>query len=538
MEKLSAAAHVVDILVTSDIHGHIYPTDYRTREVRDMGLAKAATIIRRERLVSPQLLLVDNGDLIQGSPQAYYYARQQGDRPHPAVAALNELQYDAAVLGNHEFNYGLEALRKVVRDSRFPWLSAGITDDKSSEPAFGLPYITKMVGDGIKVAILGVTTHFIPNWENPLHIAGLSFADALETVRTWVARIREEENPQLLVVAYHGGFERNLVTGLPEGRGTSENQAHAMCTEVEGIDVLITGHQHRSLTAEVNGVTVIQPSCNGQAVGKISVAFAPAEEEGQWAIVSKKAELLRVDDTIAPDEAVLRLTRDIESETQAWLDRQIGQVVGDMTISSPLECRRADHPFIAFINKVQMEIAGVELSHTALLNHESEGFGPIITMRDILTNFMYPNTLAVLRLTGRDIREALEQTAAYFTVEADGALDVNTAYVEPKLLHYNYDMWAGIEYELNISRPIGERVVKLMSCKGQPIQPDEHYDVVMNSYRASGGGDYDMYRGKPVVKEIDIDMTELIADNIIQRAIIYAEKSSHWKVVIDTVPHE
>ncbi|MBW7477243.1 bifunctional metallophosphatase/5'-nucleotidase [Paenibacillus oenotherae] len=530
MEDREAAAFIVDILATSDIHGHLYPTDYRTHEDRNMGLAKAATLIRRERLRSPELLLIDNGDLIQGSPLSYYYALQLGEQAHPAVAVLNELQYDAAVLGNHEFNYGLDVLRKVTGDSSFPWLSAGITDRASQEPAFGKPYIVRTFRNGIKVAILGVTTHYIPSWENPLHITGLDFSDALETVKAWARRIREDEKPDLLVVSYHGGFERNLATGAPEGKGTSENQAYAMCMEVEGLDVLITGHQHRALAAEVNGVTIIQPSCNGQAVGKISVSFT--EVEGRWTISAKKAELLGVDNTVVPDEAVLKLTQGIESETQAWLDQQIGEVIGDMSISSPLECRRADHPFIAFINKVQMDTAGVQLSATALLNHESGGFGSIITMRDILTNFMYPNTLTVLRLSGQDIVEALEQTASYFQVEADGGLGVNPAYVEPKLQHYNYDMWAGIEYDLNVARPIGERVVKL-SHKGQPVLPDQHYDVVLNSYRAAGGGDYDMYKGKPIIQEIDIDMSELVADYIIQRGTIHAAASNHWRVIID-----
>lgn len=518
------------ILATSDIHGHIHPIDYRSREERNSGLAKLATLIKRERELAPGLLLVDNGDLIQGTPLAYYAATTGKGGLNPAIEVLNELQYDAAVLGNHEFNYGQELLRQAVSDSGFPWLSAGITDSETNEPAFGKPYIVKTMPGGIKAAVLGVTTHYIPNWENPAHLRGLTFNNALETVKVWVAYIREEENPDLLVVSYHGGFERDLVSGEAAEKLTGENQAYAMCTEVDGIDVLITGHQHRFLAGEVGGVTVIQPGSNGQAVGKISVKLR--RKKDGWTIAEKRAELLTLDAAVAADQAVMTLTGKIESETQAWLDQPIGQVVGDMTVTDPLLCRSADHPFIEFMNKVQMDAAGVELSNAALLNNESEGFGGTVTMRDILTNFMYPNTLTVLRLTGQDIRDALEMTAAYFQANADGTLGVNPAYIEPKAQHYNYDMWEGIEYELNAAKPAGQRVIKL-NREGKPVRADEEFDVVMNNYRAAGGGDYEMYQGKPIIREVTVDMAELVANYFLKHGVIEATCNHNWWVVID-----
>lgn len=519
-----------EIMVTSDIHGHIRPIDYRTKEERHSGLAKLATLIKRKREQAPELLLIDNGDVIQGTPLAYFAATTGKRQLNPAIAALNELQYDAAVLGNHEFNYGQELLRKAVADSAFPWLSAGITNSGTNEPAFGKPYLVKMLNKDIKVAILGVTTHYIPNWENPAHISGLAFHNAMDTVKAWVAHIRRKENPDLLVIAYHGGFECDLQSGEPVEKLTGENQAYAMCSQVEGIDVLITGHQHRSIAGSVGGVTVIQPGFNGQAIGLISVTFH--KEQGAWTIVEKKAELLKADETVAADQAIMKLTERAEAETQSWLDQPIGQVAGDMTIANALQCRSADHPFIEFMNKVQMDAAGVELSNAALLNNDSEGFGEQITMRDILTNFMYPNTLTVLRLKGEDIRAALELTAAYFQVQPDGSLGVNPAYIEPKAQHYNYDMWEGIEYELNAARPIGERVVKL-NRKGQPVGADDEFDVVMNNYRAAGGGDYAMYQGKQVVREITIDMAELVASYILRRGVIEATCDRNWRVVAE-----
>lgn len=519
-----------EILVTSDVHGHIYPTDYRTHEELPLGLAKLAAMIRRERERTPDLLLVDNGDVIQGTPLcSFYVKKQRQEEMHPAVAVMNELGYDAAIPGNHEFNYGPRMLRRVMEDSRFPWMSAGIVDAEQGQPAFGQPYLVKTTEAGVKIAVLGVTTHYIPHWENPRHIEGWEFRDALETVKTWVPRIREQERPDLMVVAYHGGFERDLLTGEPAERLTGENQGYAMCLEVPGIDVLVTGHQHRLIAAEVGGVTVIQPGSGGQALGKISVRFQKSID-GAWTIQEKKAELLTPDETIPADGRVMDLVRGLEEETQTWLDQPIGEVSGDMEIRSSFACRLADHPFMEFVNKVQMEAAGVRVSNAALLSNASKGFRGSITMRDVLTNFMYPNTLAVLRLKGEDIREALEQTGNYFIVEEGGEIAVNPAYVEPKAQHYNYDMWEGIEYVLDVSRPPGRRVA-LLTYGGEPLRADAEVDVVMNNYRAGGGGDYDMYRGKPVVKEIQIDMAELVAEYIRERGTITATCNHNWQVV-------
>ncbi|WP_334072380.1 MULTISPECIES: bifunctional metallophosphatase/5'-nucleotidase [Paenibacillus] len=517
------------ILATSDIHGYIYPTDYRNPDERPLGLAKLATLIRQERLGDPDLLLLDNGDLIQGSPLAAYTFKQ-GEGTHPAVAALNELGYDAAVPGNHEFNYGPDLLRRVMEESAFPWLSAGITD-KAGEPAFGAPYIVKMVG-AIKVAVLGVTTHYIPNWENPAHIREFEFHDALETVKRWVPRVREEVRPDVMIVSYHGGFERDLAEGEPAERLTGENQAYAMCAEVKGIDVLITGHQHRLEAGEVNGVVIIQPGCNGQALGKITLELERDGDGRRWAIRGKRAELLKPGAETAPDAAVLALCRALEERTQRWLDEPIGRTDGGLRLSSPLAVRLAEHPFIEFVNRVQMEAAGAPVSCTALLNEASAGFGEVITRRDVLTNFMYPNTLAVLRLTGRDIRAALEQTAHYFTVGPDGQPAVNPAYLMPKAQHYNYDMWEGIEYILNIANPAGSQV-SVLRYEGKDLADDLAVDVVMNNYRAGGGGDYDMFKGKEIVREIQIDTADLIEAYIAERGTIPTVCNHNWKVVVE-----
>ncbi|KAB2333280.1 bifunctional metallophosphatase/5'-nucleotidase [Cytobacillus depressus] len=513
----------ITILCTSDIHGTIYPIHYANNEPVEWGFSKIATKIKMEKDRDPHLLLIDNGDLIQGSPLTYHYAQFLREQEQPMVRLLNQLAYDAAVIGNHEFNYGLEFLEQAINESKFPWLSANLLDSISGSPYFGKPYIIKEVKT-VKIAILGITTHYIPNWEKAEHIQGIEFSDALQETKKWVSYIKENEKPDVLIVSYHGGFERDLGTGEPTEVLSGENQGFAICQEIEGIDVLLTGHQHRMLTGMINGVEIIQPSFKGQAVGKVTLTLNKEKE-----IVAKNSDLLLVDDVEA-DREVLQLAALYEEKTQKWLDTPIGILDHDMLITDPLQVRIQDHPLIEFINYVQMDVAGVEISNTALFDNSSPGFPKNVTMRDIVANYIYPNTLTVLRLTGHDIKAALEQSASYFTIDQAGEIAVNPSFIEPKPQHYNYDMWEGIEYILDISKPIGQRVTKL-HFKGEPLHLDSTFDVVMNNYRATGGGNYMMFKDKPVVKEIPMDMSELIANYIRKRKYIQASLNQNWKVI-------
>ena len=518
----------INILLTSDIHGTVYPIQYRNNELAEIGLAKLVTRITQERNQHEHVIVIDNGDFIQGTPFTYFYAKYMHHTNNPMSLIANYIDYDVGVIGNHEFNYGMDVLNKFVLNANMPYLSANIISRHTKDPYFGKPYVIKHIYPNIKVAILGVTTHYIPNWEQPHHIKDLLFENALESTKKWVPYIREKEQPHLLIVAYHGGFERDLQTGEPTEILTGENQGYAMCQEIEGIDILLTGHQHRYISnTKVNNVTVLQTGCNGHSLGKVHVKLQ--QNKDRWIIKDSHSELLSAQN-IPADETVLSLVFTYEKQTQEWLDQPIGTIIGDMLIYDAMQTRLQDHPFIEFINKVQMEVAEVNISCTSLFHNESSGFPKHITMRDIVSNYIYPNTLKVIRITGRDIKEALELSAEYFTLHTDGNIIVNPAYTEPKPQHYNYDMWEGISYTLNISKPIGERVV-FLQYEGYPVQLNQEYDVVMNNYRASGGGNYSMYLNKPIVKDIPIDMSELIANYILERGTIKATINYNWKVI-------
>lgn len=496
------------VLYTSDVHGNVLPKLYGNNEKAELGLAKYASAVKRKRLQNNPLIVIDNGDLIQGTPLMTHYVKEHQEKENPMVGIMNRINIDAGVIGNHEFNFGKKVLQQAVEASNYPWLSANIVDAVTKEPKFGPPYIIKTLDQGIKIAIVGVTTHYIPNWEAPKHIEGIDFLDAYSTLKHWVNVIKEEENPDLLIACYHGGLEKDPVTGEATEALTGENQGYKMCTEIKGIDILLTGHQHRTFVEKINGTLVLQPGSSCQFYGEVTVTFA--KQERKWKPIHKEGKLHSLEQFEADDE-ILSYIETLETSTQRWLDKPIGYVNGDMTITDPFQARVRKHPFIEFIHKVQMEASGADISVASLLNNHSAGFSSVVTMRDIVSNYMYPNTLVVLELTGKDIKEALEKSAEYFVLDNDGEIAVNPVFAKPKPQHYNYDMWEGIEYEIRVSEPFGSRV-RHITYHGKPLKEDQTYHVVLNNYRASGGGNFKMFQQKPIVKEIQKDMVELIRE--------------------------
>jgi 2',3'-cyclic-nucleotide 2'-phosphodiesterase / 3'-nucleotidase len=516
------------ILETSDMHGNVLPQNYGTNGHAELGLAKVATLIKKERKTNEHVITIDNGDVIQGTPLTYHYARFLNAKPNPMITILNDLKFDAGVIGNHEFNYGLDILNQAVRQSAYPWLSANIVNTETDEPYFGKPYLIKSFSNGPKVGILGLTTQYIPNWEKEEHIRGMRFDDAVSTAEKWVKVLREEEKVDLVVVSYHGGFERDLLTGEPTETLTGENQGYQLCMEVDGIDVLLTGHQHRQIAGTtINGVLVVQPGCNGLTLGKVTVLLK--KDRDGYKVSDKTSELLSVDG-VEEDSDVVDSVQEYERAVQEWLDQPIGHIKGDMTVTDPMAIRLEDNALIEFINRVQMNAAGVDVSNTALFDNQSPGFPTDVTMRNVVANYIYPNTLVVLRVTGQIVKDALEKTAGYFTLQDDGTVKVSDEFTTPKPQHYNYDMWEGIEYEIDIRKPVGERIT-LLKYKGKTLELLQELDVVMNNYRSGGGGDYMMYKGRPIVKDIPIDVSELIANYILEHKVIEATVNHNWKVV-------
>jgi 2',3'-cyclic-nucleotide 2'-phosphodiesterase / 3'-nucleotidase len=515
---------ILTILETSDVHGYLFPEDGRERDQdMELGLFKAASVIREEksRAAGP-VLAIDNGDFIQGSPLSSYMERERGTAA-PLVDALNTLEVDAGVPGNHEFNHGLFYMMESVRAANFPVLSANILDE-TGEPVTGKAYEI-FEKDGVRIAVLGLVTQYIPHWEHPDHCAGLTFRSAVDSAKDYVPMLQKIAD--VVVVSYHGGLECDLETEAPTEMLTGENEGYALLTEVPGIDVLLTGHQHRKIATVKNGIPVLQPGYRGEAVGKATLELE--RQDSGWRINGCSAELVMVDGKEVDRELTEQFSG-LRTEMDEWLDRPVGAIVGDMTIADTHDARIGGHAYIDFINEVQMHHSGCAISATSLFGQKAAGFPPSVSMKDIVTNYLYPNTLAVCRVTGSDLKEALELSATYFELDADGEIVINPAFIHPKAQHYNYDMYAGIEYTIDLTRPPGDRITVLIH-DGHLIGPDETLEIVLNQYRAVGGGGYHMFGPSKITREIRIPMTELIAGYFKEHPVVMATQNRNFEVI-------
>ena len=384
----------ITFLETSDMHGYVYPTNFADDHDLAIGAAKVATKLKQLKAEADgPVVMIENGDFIQGSPLSYYIAKSQ----HPVAEltkVINHMAYDVHVLGNHEFNYGLTYLQEAIASYQSPVLAANILNEEG-QPYFGKAY-TILEKDGIKIAVLGLVTQYIPHWEQPATIKGMRFESIIQTAKKYVPELRKQAD--LVIVSYHGGFEKDLVTGEATELLTGENEGYELLQEVPGIDAFFTGHQHREIAAIVNGVPVVQPGYRGSQIGRIQLTIE--KKEGQTVITDQQATLHSVAE-VSADEAILAMIEPIETELESWLDQPLGKVNGDMRITDPMQARIVEHPYVEFINRVQMAASGAEISGTALFNNEGKGFGTTITMRDVITNYIYPNTLAVVKVTGR-----------------------------------------------------------------------------------------------------------------------------------------
>lgn len=510
----------IQFLSTSDLHGYIYPTDFRQRnQSLAFGATKVKQLVNQLEAAGHPLLKIDNGDFLQGSPLSYYVAKREG---HLMADMMNAMGFDAGVLGNHEFNYGREYLEATIAKLNYPIICANILKE-DGQSLTGHPYVI-LEKAGIKIALLGLTTPYIPHWEQPTTVKGLTFKSAVETAKEYLPQLKELAD--IVVVSYHGGFERDLVSGLPTETLTGENEGYKLLYEVHGIDVLLTGHQHRELAFTTESCALTQPSDKGRFLGAVTVDY----DQQTKTITKRQAELIPV--TGEEDPTMQQTFLPVLAEVEDWLDQQIGQVEGDMTINNPMAVRSEGHPYIEFIQQVQMAATGTDISGTALFDNNGTGFGSDICMRDVVTNYIYPNTLAVLKVTGSELRQALERTATYFDI-ADGELVVSPAFLSPKVEHYNYDLYAGIDYTIDVTQPKGQRITRF-NYHGQPIDDQQVLEVVVNQYRAVGGGDYAMFGADKIIREVTVDMTELIADYLQQHPVIQAVETKNFNVIYRT----
>ena len=498
------------IYQTSDLHGYVYPTNYVKEQ--PLGILKIGSFIKKDELNYDKSLKIDCGDLVQGSAMTHYLSKHDMNT-NPIIEGLENINYDAYVLGNHEFNYGLDYLNKSYSPISNKVINANIE---------GLQFETKPYKifdlDGFKVGCIGFTTSFIPNWEQECNIKGLKFNNPVEMYAKYEKELKNQCD--FIIVCYHGGFEKSLEDNTtPTEALTKENQGSELLEKFDSIDMVLSGHQHRSFITKINGVLCSQPLNNGQNFTKIVLDTETKEVE---------YELVEVKDLdVKIDENLQSIFENVESKLQVYLDQEIGEFEKDILVEDLFEARLKGHPFVNFLHEVHLDAGQADFSALSMFD-STIGFKKVVSIRDVLVNYPYPNTLKVLKVKGEKIKEAMEKSATYFVVEND-EVGVNISFLEPKVQHYNYDTFGGMTYEVDLNREFGDRIVS-MKKDNVDIDLEKYYTVVMNNYRATNTAIYPSYEGAETVGEINLDISEVIINYIQNKKKVNVIDESNYKI--------
>lgn len=503
----------INLCITTDVHGAVFSRTYHDQQLTGYGLARASSAVKAIRKTG-ECLLIDNGDFLQGSPFSSYVAEQLG-QPQIMADLYKDMHVDYCNLGNHDFNYGEKYLLGFLENNNSACLCGNVL--YQGKPLGKSVLYTSESGKTI--ALIGVVTQYIPQWEQPDHIQHMTFINAFDYVRQEIERLRPLAD--YTAVIYHGGLENDPVTNLPTERHTKENLGSRMIQEIPGIDVLITGHQHRSINTFINNTLVMQCAMSAAQMMHVTIDTATGSIQGELLDLSQ----------YPIDEAFLAPYQPIEDQVQSFLDKPLGTLAsGDLLITDQLEARVNKHPLVSFTNQMQWFAAPeADLSASALFNLPV-GFHEHVTLRDIVSNYIYPNTFVVKEISGKTLKDYLEKNARFFALDNAGNIIINPEYIEPKLQLYNYDMVDGIDYEIIVSHPEGSRISNL-SFKQRPVKDEDVFTIVMNNYRGSGGGDFSMIESSRTIREIQESMVDLIEKYFQIHPLVEIHHEANIKVV-------
>jgi len=527
----------VTVLATTDLHGNLYPVDYFTGKPSDRGLAKIATLVRAARRDAPNALLIDCGDTIQGTPVETVYQsyvttgrlplhlkfRGRALRHDPMMAAMNQLGYTALVLGNHDFNFGLKNLDHARRDAGFPWLSANTVVEPGSLARPFDPYTVRTV-DGVKVAIIGLTTPAIPEWEEPAHYQGYRFLDAQQVAQSEVATLRRDVHPDMVIAAVHAGLGRPERRHSP-GAEPPENMVLDIAKEVRGLDAIVFGHSHQQLAGDrVGDVLLVQPKNWGGSLARLD--FTLDDSSGHWRVVDKASRLIPVKPETVADPEILSIARPYHELAERFLNTPVAESPVDMTGRI---ARFEDTALVDAIQTVQLANTGADVSFTALFYPGvTIPKGPV-TVRQIAALYVYDNELYTLQGDGRMVKDALENAARFFRTCPDRACS-HGPLVSHEAAGFNYDMAEGVDYEIDLTRPEGQRIVNL-NWHGRPLDPNQKLRIAVNNYRAGGSGGYGMFRNATVLWKSNTDIRTLIIEYYSTHHRLPARASGNWRIV-------
>ncbi|AZP17051.1 bifunctional metallophosphatase/5'-nucleotidase [Streptomyces aquilus] len=561
--KKPAKRYSLTVMGTTDLHGHVFNWDYfKDAEYSDakgnaQGLSRISTLVNQVRAEKGRCntLLLDAGDTIQGTPLTYYYAKVDpitapGGPVHPMAAAMNAIGYDAVALGNHEFNYGIETLRKFEEQCDFPLLGANALDAKTLKPAFPPYFIKKFHVPGappVKVAVLGLTNPGIAIWDKAYVEGKLTFPGLEEQAAKWVPKLRSM-GADVVVVSAHSGSSGTSSYGdqLPY----VENSAALVAQQVPGIDAILVGHAHVEIpelkvTNTATGKTVVlsEPLAYAERLSLFDIELV--FEKGRWTVESVAASVLN-SNSVADDPKITKLLKDDHDVVVEYVNQVVGTATQTLTT---VEARYKDAPIIDLITKVQEDVVKAALASTEYaslpviaqaspFSRTSEIPAGDVTIRDLSSLYVYDNTLVAKLLTGAQIRAYLEYSAQYFVqTAADAVVDVEKLTNANNRPDYNYDYVSGLSYDIDIAQAAGSRI-KNLTYNGAALDDAQQFVFAVNNYRANGGGAFPHVAS---AKELWSESTEIrtrIAEWVTAKGVLNPADfaSVDWKLTRNGTP--
>jgi 2',3'-cyclic-nucleotide 2'-phosphodiesterase (5'-nucleotidase family) len=518
---LQTGGSSMDLVVaaTTDVHGRARGWDYYTNTA-DMtrGLARAATIIDSLRRAAVMPVVVDAGDFLQGNPLAYVAARVDTTMINPMIAAMNAIQYDATAIGNHEFDFGLPMLERAIRQAEFPMLAANAYT-ATGQRAFRPWAISTR--HGVKIGIVGATTPGAMVWDRDNLAGKIVIRDVVPDVAQAVREVRATGAAVVIVVVHSGLNEPSTYDTVATPIG-NDNVAARIAHEVPGIDLIVYGHSHKEMADTlINGTLLVQPKYWAASVAVAHLGLV--RRDGRWHVASKRSSVVPVAGH-RESPAVIAVTQEGHRAAIRYVATQVGSTAAAWRADS---ARVVDTPLIDFILEVERRASGAQLaSASAFSTNASLTAGPI-TVAQISALYPYDNTLRAVKISGEQLRTYLEQSARYFERGGDGRFGVNAS-----IAGYNYDMVAGVDYTIDVSRPIGERIVTL-TYDGRAVTPSDTFTMAVNNYRQSGGGGYSMLRDAPVVYDKQLEIRQLLIDEVRRKGTISPGDYFHpnWRIV-------
>lgn len=526
------------LVETSDVHGAFFPYNFIERTPMRGTMARVSTYINRQRKQFGQnLILLENGDILQGQPTCYYTNYVQTSQPNIAAEVINYLKYDAQTFGNHDVETGHAVYDKWMTDLQCPTLGANIINTQTEQP-YVKPYLL-LEREGVKVAILGMLTPAIPNWLHQNLWSGLRFEDIVACAQKWVRHLKEVEKADVIVGLFHCGWEGGITTTQYD-----EDATKKVAEQVEGFDVIFFGHDHTERNATLpNGVVCLDPSANAQKVAEATIQCT--KKNGRWTVTDKQGQLVDITDEAIDQDFMTHFQPQIDS-VRAYVERQIG------TFLSPIRSRDAffgSAAFTDYIHQLQLEETHADVSFNAPLVFDTEIKAGPVYMSDMFKLYRYENQIYTLRMTGREIRQMLELSYDQWVNTMQSPDDHIMLLADKsrndkqrmgfKNLTFNFDSAAGIDYEVDVTKPDGQKVTIKQFTDGRKFDEDAWYTVAMNSYRGNGGGEL-LTRGAGIPKDSipsritfmsERDQRHYLTKKIMREGQVTAKALGNWRFV-------